>query len=976
MTPAFKLTGLFILVFLLSGMQGQSQDDLRQLLAGKTKFPEIMQVVENYYHDHPETNQGEEFESDYLQWMRWAWYMSSRLGQNGEFVNINEYLMRGLEAKDKMETDHERDINSAWTFVGPSNILALNDSALYRGLGRVDRIVFHPTNANIIFVCTPAGGLWSTLNGGTNWNNLTDNLPSLGISGFVISYANTSDMYLLTGDGDTHIPLGGVEALGYLRFSIGILKSTDGGVSWHQTGTLPNITDPYVGYALVQSPTEPETLLAATSNGLYRTTDGGATWVRKISLPIYDVKYRPGDGTRAYASVQGDFWITTDSGNTWNTYSTYNNDPANCGSGGGRTRIAVTPANPNIVYLLSGPVTGVGTFCGLWISVDAGLTFTLQSTTPNIFGQADNGMDDTDQSDYDLAIAVAPTISSSLVAAGCSVWRSANSGGSWTHATSYHEGQGFPYIHPDVHELAYNPLNNYLYAGTDGGFYRSTNFGVTWTNLSPGLATSQFYHLAGWDGNANKLMCGLQDNGINYRNANSTSFYHISQADGFDVVFNPDNGTPLYGTVNKGQVRILNDGHGDTTMVIPYDDHWFKPIAVHNTNPDTLFIGTIGMYKSFDAGHNWNFYAARSAWCLTSCPSNNNRLYCAGGQQFYDITGNLYFTNDLGVSWVIKSGNPGFPAQTNWDKITDIAVRPTSSSVVWACFSGFHNGYKVVMSTNTGDTWTNMTANLPNVPMNCLAIDSDNGAYVGTDIGVFYRSSTMTQWMPWSNGLPNTPVTDLVIFDDGTTRKIRAATYGRGVWQGNLAQTCDPAVVVTGNLEGIRHYEAYTSISSSGFVQGGLGTFVSFKAGSYITLTEGFNVVDASEFLGFISPCGQGGIPGVDNDHSINRADPNSSIILLRRMWDPDDGLPYGAIKNIEVQHGQAHIQYKIKKPGKVEIVVARQVQENLTTLFSGDQVRGTFELNADITALPHEMHYVLLFYEGKLAHFQELNLE
>jgi len=232
----------------------------------------------------------------------------------------------------------------------------------------------------------------------------------------------------------------------------------------------------------------------------------------------------------------------------------------------------------------------------------------------------------------------------------------------------------------------------------------------------------------------------------------------------------------------------------------------------------------------------------------------------------------------------------------------------------------------------------------------------------------------MSNWMPCSNGLPNVPVTELVIYDDGTTRKIRAATFGRGVWQGDMAATCDAAVVVTGSLEGIRHYEASTSITSTSFVQGGIGTFVSFKSGNSVTLSEGFNVVDESEFLGFISPCGQGGIPSAKGI-SIDRSDPNASIILLRRMWDERDGLPYGSIDQLNSQNDKAYIRIEVKQKGKIQLYAARQVQDKLTTLYSGEVLEGHTKFELDLTRLPNEFHYLLLFYEGKLAHFQEMDL-
>ena len=974
------ISGFILSCLLINSQETYGQAELEALLQGKNKLSDIMLVVDQYYRDHPEENkytgEGEEFESPLLHWKRWEWFMSGRLGPQGELVNIPERMIAGLREKDKMATSGDRNINSGWTFMGPSSSPLQNNSAQFNGIGRVDRIVFHPTNANIIFLCTPAGGLWNTLNGGASWNNLTDNLPSVGISGFVISYANTSIQYLLTGDGDASSPGGLNNLMGYVRPSIGVLKSIDGGVSWHQTGTLPGTSDPLVGFKMVQSPTNPEVLLVATNSGLYRTDNGGATWSKRVSGVFYDIEFKPGDGNRCYASIQGDFYLSTDAGMNWNSNSTYNIDPAACTSpnGGGRIAIAVAPTAPTKVYLLSGP-TGTGLICGVWLSTDSGASFTRQSNSPNILGSSDFGGDNDGQTFYDLALACRSDNSSVIVSGGLTVWRSDNGGVSWTHCTSYQESGIYPYIHPDIHDIAYNVLNNYLYVASDGGFFKSTDHGVTWTDLSPNIETSMFYHMRGWDGNVNKLMGGLQDNGVKYRLTNSSAFYHIDGADGFDVVFNPDNGQPGYSTINSSVLAYSNNGANSTDKTPDEDSLFFKTIAIHNTNPDTILVGTSDIFRSYNGGSSYSNRGASGSWALTSCPSNNFRFYAAGGAGFWNGSGNLYFSDDIGATWTVKSNTSGFPAASGWVKITDVTVRPTNSSTVWACFGGFNAGNKVVMSTNTGDSWTNMSANLPNVPVNCLAVDNDNGVYAGTDIGVFYRGPTMSLWMPWSNGLPNVPVTDLFIFDDGSTKLIRASTFGRGVWQSAMASTCDAAVVVTGGLEGIRHYEASTSITSSAFIQGGIGTFVSFKSGSYITLGDGFNVIDDSEFLGVISPCGTGGIPAAEEDISINRSDPNSAIILLRRMWNPDTELPYGSIHSLLQQNNKAQVIFSIREPGDVQLYVAKAVQEKLTPVYSGTTGAGIHEMNFDVSNLNHEEYYLLLFYEGKLAHFQELDL-
>ena len=125
---------LYIFVFILCLLciysnNSYGQGDLKELLEGKTKLSEIMAVVDTYYRAHPEDRDGEdEFESEYLRWKRWEWYMSGRLGHGGEFVNIPEMLLSGLQEKEKMQVSHERNINSLWTFMGPSSSPLQNGS--------------------------------------------------------------------------------------------------------------------------------------------------------------------------------------------------------------------------------------------------------------------------------------------------------------------------------------------------------------------------------------------------------------------------------------------------------------------------------------------------------------------------------------------------------------------------------------------------------------------------------------------------------------------------------------------------------------------------------------------------------------------------------------------------------------------------------------------------------------------------------
>jgi hypothetical protein len=150
-----------------------------------------------------------------------------------------------------------------------------------------------------------------------------------------------------------------------------------------------------------------------------------------------------------------------------------------------------------------------------------------------------------------------------------------------------------------------------------------------------------------------------------------------------------------------------------------------------------------------------------------------------------------------------------------------------------------------------------MSGSIPDIPINCIAIDTDGSAYIGTDLGVFYRAANMNDWIPFANHLPVVPVVDLFIYNSA----IRAATYGRGVWQSVKANTCLVASNITNDLTGDLYYEASLSIVSTSEVQGGMNTRVAFKAGNFVRLDPGFEVPAANTFQAYIGDCVSGGVP-------------------------------------------------------------------------------------------------------------------
>jgi hypothetical protein len=747
-----------------------------------------------------------------------------------------------------------RSTAGSWSNLGPNNTTS--------GIGRADRLAFHPTDANIVYAGTSGGGLFRTTNGGSSWVNLTPNIPSLGISGIVIDHANASTLYILTGDGDSEIG-GLVENYGYMRLSIGVLKSTDNGGTWQKTGDFPGVDySTLVGYRLVQHPTNSQILYACTNQGLFGSINGGGSWsLLNGNGRFYNLKFQPGSGNVCYAVgrspafTRAYFWKSTSSGlfNSWDSSLTINNQINNPTS---RVELAVTPANPSVVYLLCGGVPGTGQFKGLYRSANSGTSFSLQSNSPNILGRSNVGQDDEGQSSYDLAVAASNTNSATLITGAIRCWRSLTSGtpGSWDYRGSHHE---------DVHDLGFHPVDNRLWMANDGGVYSSIDNGATWTSHFVGMNAAQFYRLAVSPDNYQELITGAQDNGLKRRSGITSTFTHVSGADGFAVGYDAADATVFYAIRNRDVFRYTNDGANvaNITPNPPSDPNnpFSMGMAPHTTLGNALFIGSDTLWRTTDGGNNWNFNLVSAGWFIRTCPSNGNRIYAAGGNSYSAATGILRRSDDGGVTWPVAnilSNKPGFPA--NYPKITSINVNPSNSLQVWVTFGGYTENVKVYYSADGGLNWSNRSGTLPNLPVNTIAIDGGNNAYVGTDNGVYYRGSGTSEWVPFYNNLPYVPITDLEISE--ADNRITAATFGRGIWASDLKTTCAADVVVGGTLNGQDFFEASNSVTSTSSLWQSDGTRVQMRGGVQVQLLPGFSAYEGTSFRAMNGPCGSGGV--------------------------------------------------------------------------------------------------------------------
>jgi hypothetical protein len=787
--------------------------------------------------------------SGYKQFRRWEMLQGDRLGPDG---NLTNYAARNFAAYKKLKVytrPDTRATNGYWSSQGPTDYTL--GSGWNGGNGRVNCITFHPSNSNIIYLGTPAGGLWRTTNGGTSWSPRTDGIPSLGVSGVAVNPDATSTVYILTGDGD-----------GIQTYSVGVLKTTNGGTTWNETGLSWGAEDKVRGFKLLMHPDDPDILFVASTIGIIKTTDGGISWDTVFAVHMKDIEFKPGDPTIMYATSKTSFYKSTTTGDIW-TSPADNDLPA---SGFSRIAIGVSPANSNYVYLLYGG--GITGFKGLYRSFDSGENFSLKSNTPNIMGYETDGSDSSHQAGYDIAIAVDPDVVGTLYTGGINVWKSTNFGSTWTITSDWVETTNtIGYTHADIHALEFNGSN--LFCGSDGGVFKSVDGAINWSNLSDGLVIMQFYKI---DVEGSEFIGGTQDNGSNQWTIGNTTALHVRGGDGFAARIDYTDSDIRYASTQNGKYKSV-DGGASWDSISPFNlvDYQGADWILDLVDPDIQFLGQFDVYRTTSAGVGatpWDSLdafanAAPRVRALAQGVNNRNRLY-AGKKDSIMMSANALNANP---AWSYAGTGLPFSA-TN---LTDIALDPTNSTRVWATFSGYSDGDKVFFSSNAGTTWTNVSGNLPNVPVNAVIYDpgSSDGIYVGTDLGIFYRDNNLGDWVWFNNGLPTVPVYELDI--EGSY--LYAGTFGRGLWRSTRFSSCPPSYVLTPANDpsdplftGIQRYRASSTITSTRIITGGVGTDVLYQAGNSVDLLPGFRARRSNVFAAHIGGCNEGSAPLTTED--------------------------------------------------------------------------------------------------------------
>lgn len=760
------------------------KNDQRKESAALYNFYDIQNAFRSYESEHTQVVNGElkKFQG-YKAFKRWEYSIEPKVYPSGDLSLPGKMMHQYLEEL-KTQESQKSTVNSAaasisgnWAPMGPYNS---NNISYWRGLGRLAALRFDPTNSNIMWACSPLGGLWKSTNAGLNWTVAnTDVNAQIGCTDVTIDPTNTNNMYIATGDAD-----GTGSQLA--ASSLGVLKSVNGGLTWSPTVLSWTNNLNKTIYKLLINKNNPQIILAATDNGIYRTTNAGTTsWTLVPTTNGYnfnDMEFNPLNPNTIYATSGvlsgGRLHKSTDGGVTWSILTV--GLPASASIR--RCAVAVTPQDTSKVYFLaSNPGQ---TFQGFYVSVNGGASFSLRASSPDILASS-AGLG---QAWYDIALAVSPMDSTKIIVGGMRLFRSVNGGYNWTLNGSDNNAVA-PFVHTDHHDIQFIPGSNSSYISVnDGGLWKTINDGATWTTIDNGFQTSQMYRMGTSKINPTTIMTGLQDNGNHFLKGGVWSLFAVNTGDAMECIFGKYKDSIMFLSSYTGKViRTLNHGGSFTTVVsntaaagVHAASSWVTPNIQHPKLDSTYLVGKSQVYRTNDMGATWNQVGVLAGGSvnvldLAYGPSNPNYIYASKSNKFYVSTDGTTFADRTGTLPV------GLAA------LTTIAVSNTDPSKVWVAMSGYSAGNKVYFSPDAGLTWINYSTGLPNLPVNSILYhnNSSNGIYAGTDAGVYFRSDSLASWQPFKNNLPNVDIEEMEIAY--SLNKIRAVTNGRGLWESDLA---------------------------------------------------------------------------------------------------------------------------------------------------------------------------------------------
>jgi uncharacterized protein (TIGR03437 family) len=689
--------------------------------------------------------------------------------------------LKAVEEKNRL-APAVSETSGQWSAIGPQPI---EWGVPYSG--RVWGIAVDPRNSGVVYVGVEGGGVWKTTNGGANWSPLTDTQANINIRD--VALAPTAPDIIFAGSA------GG-----------GMLKSTDDGATW--TTSLPTS---WVNSISVH-PTDPSIVLIAglpISSPFYtftnvanifnvsRSEDGGSTWITTLSTGDTNaVVFDPSNGNVAYATALSGLYRSADSGITWKPVVGHGL-PAGPYS---FMTVAIAPSSSNLLYLaLKGSDE---LLLGFYRSADSGSTWTQVGAPPN-----DN------ITYWGWSLRVHPTNPNLIYAGSLRLSTSTDGGNTWTNNDN---ASGYE-IHPDHHVQTYSVDGNTLYVGSDGGIWSTTAPAAphtSWTGLNSTLNTTLFYPGISVSPATPKVAFGgTQDNGVlqyqgdlawNWATCGDggyTAIDFVQPQNVYAACSGPLSSTRIFASTDGG-----NSYHAAVSGIKTQGEvfDYVPPLVMDPSNASRLYFGTNHVYQTLNGAADWTAISPDltgtngAIATIAVAPSDPNTVYAGATNNAVFVTQNAL--SGSSATWITRTPLTGHG-------VNQISIDPQSPLTAWA--AGWvaldRNGTvvgPVYRTVDGGATWASLSVGLPNLPANDVLLDPDipNTIYTATDVGVYRSVDSGQSWLPLGTGLPNVIVHSLRLYRP--TRTLRAATYGRGMWDLSVPTSGQTAVTIAATTAG------------------------------------------------------------------------------------------------------------------------------------------------------------------------------
>ena len=679
--------------------------------------------------------------------------------------------------------------------------------------GRIADIAVNSKDSSQYYVAVASGGVWKTSNAGITWSSVFDKQGSYSIGCVTLDPRNPNVVWVGAGENNSQRSVG---------FGDGVYRSRDGGQNWENVGLKAS---EHIGRIVVHPANSDIVYVAAQGplwksggdRGLYKTIDGGKTWQRILHISddtgINEVYMDPRDANVLYASAyqrRRHVWTlidggpesgihkSTDGGRTWRKITSGIPEEDK-----GRIGLAVSPANPDVVYAVVEAADGKG---GFFRSTDRGETWQKRSD------YVSNGPQ------YFNEIFCDPILEDRVYAIDVNLQVTENGGKTFQRV-------GGRDRHVDDHVVWINPANNrHLLVGGDGGLYETLDRGENW-RFSGNLPVTQFYRVS-TDNAAPfyNVYGGTQDNASQGGPSRTTDRAGITSADwfttvggdGYETVVDPKDSNVLYCLWQYGGLVRHDRRSGEITDIKPREApgepalkwNWDSPLVLSPHNSERLYFAANQLFRSDDRGNSWraisgdltrgidrnmlpvmgkiqsvdavarhkstSFYGNATALCES--PVKEDVMWVGTDD------GLVHVTLDAGKNWRTISSFPGVPNQTY---VSGLTASRHAVNTVYACFDNHKNGdFKpyLLKSTDLGQTWTPITGDLPERQIvYCLQEDHEKAdlLFVGTEFGAYLTVDGGKQWTR-VGGLPTIAVRDIEL--QRRENDVVLGTFGRSFY--------------------------------------------------------------------------------------------------------------------------------------------------------------------------------------------------